>query len=115
MSWFNADDKMHSHPKVRTAGLEAIGLWLVSGTYCTDYLTDGAVPEWFVMSWPKGKSLAARLVKADLWEAVEDGWQFLSWTEYQQTKDQVMVKKAEHAERMRQWRAEQKSNKQKST
>jgi hypothetical protein len=43
MASFNADDKMHSHPKSRIAGLEAMGLGLLAGTYCTDYLTDGAV------------------------------------------------------------------------
>ncbi|MCY1675603.1 hypothetical protein OVA06_12950 [Pseudarthrobacter sp. SL88] len=44
MAWFNADDKMHSHTKSRLAGLDAMGLWLLVGTYCTDYLTYGAVP-----------------------------------------------------------------------
>lgn len=101
MAWFNADDRMHSHPKVRTAGLEAIGLWLVSGTYCTDYLTDGAVPEWFVVSWPKGKSLAGKLVTAGLWEPAPNGWVFKSWTEYQRTKEQVIEEKRKAAERMR--------------
>lgn len=103
MPWFNADDKMHSHPKVRAAGLEAIGLWTVAGTYCTDYLTDGHVPTWFVDSWPKGKSLAGRLVKASLWEVVEEGWQFLSWDEYQRTRTQVEKDKAKAAERKANW------------
>lgn len=99
MAWFNADDKMHSHPKSRIAGLEAMGLWLLAGTYCTDYLTDGEVPEWFVESWPRGKQLAGKLVKAGFWEAAEDGWQFLSWAEYQRTKEQVLAAKEKAAER----------------
>ncbi len=106
MSWFNADDKMHSHPKSRTAGLEAIGLWTLAGTYCTDYLTDGAVPEWFVESWPKGKALAGRLVTAGLWETAPDGWQFLSWDEYQRTKSQVIADKKKAADRVKKWREE---------
>ena len=105
MAWFNADDKMHSHPKVRQAGLEAVGLWLVSGTYCTDYLTDGAVPEWFVLSWPKGKGLATKLVEANLWEKTKDGWQFLSWTEYQRTKTQVIEEKRKAAERKQRFKS----------
>lgn len=99
MAWFNADDKMHSHPKVRTAGLEAIGLWTVAGTYCTDYLTDGHVPAWFIDSWPRGKSLAQKLVAARLWEHAEDGYQFLSWAEYQRTRVKVLQDKAAAAER----------------
>ncbi|WP_168928746.1 hypothetical protein [Sinomonas albida] len=39
MPWFNADSKMHSHPKIRAAGLEAMGLWPVSGTYAAEFLT----------------------------------------------------------------------------
>ena len=104
MAWFNADDKMHSHPKMRAAGLEAIGLWTLAGTYCTDYLTDGAVPDWFVESWPKGKLLAGKLVKADLWESTADGWQFLSWGEYQRTKAQVIADKKKAADRVKEWR-----------
>lgn len=110
MAWFNADDKMHSHPKSRQAGLEAIGLWTLAGTYCTDYLTDGAVPEWFVESWPKGKLLAAKLVKADLWESTDDGWQFLSWAEYQRTKEQVLADKKKAADRKRKWQEEHGKN-----
>jgi hypothetical protein len=110
MAWFNADDKMHSHPKSRAAGLEAIGLWTLAGTYCTDYLTDGAVPTWFVESWPKGKLLAAKLVKAELWEAADDGWQFLSWTEYQRTKSQVLADKKKAADRVKEWRQKQGKN-----
>lgn len=110
MAWFNADDKMHSHPKVRQAGLEAIGLWTVAGTYCTDYLTDGHVPAWFVDSWPKGKNLAAKLVTARLWEATEGGWTFLSWSEYQRTRQQVEKDKAAAAKRKAAWVARQGKN-----
>ena len=103
MPWFNTDDKLHSHPKSRAAGLEAIGLWTVAGSYCTDYLTDGAVPSWFVESWPRGRTLAAKLVKARLWDAIEDGWQFRSWAEYQRMREQVLKEKAKAAERKRKW------------
>jgi hypothetical protein len=111
VAWFNADDKMHSHPKMRQAGLEAIGLWTLAGTYCTDYLTDGAVPAWFVESWPRGKQLAQKLVKADLWESTEDGWQFLSWAEYQRTKEQVLAAKEKAAERKAKFLENQGKNK----
>lgn len=111
MAWFNADDKMHSHPKMRQAGLEAIGLWTLAGTYCTDYLTDGAVPDWFVESWPKGKLLAAKLVDAGLWATADGGWQFLSWAEYQRTKEQVLIAKEKAAERKAKFLESQGKNK----
>ena len=110
MAWFNTDDKLHSHPKTRAAGLEAIGLWVVAGTYCTDYLTDGLVPEWFIDSWPRGKQLAQKLVQTKFWEAKPDGeYQFLSWSEYQRTKEKVLkdraaaaARKAKHQQRREQ-------------
>lgn len=101
MAWFNADDRLHSHPKARKAGLEAMGLWVVSGTYCSNYKTDGFVPDYYVNSWPKGARLAARLVDSMLWEMAPDGYRFLSWPEYQRTKEQIEAAKAEHAEASR--------------
>lgn len=111
MPWFNADDKMHGHPKVRVAGLEAIGLWVVCGTYCTDYLTDGLVPSWYVLSWPKGKQLAEKLIKSGFWERSDDDYQFLSWDEYQRTKEKVLEDRKEARDRMAKYRAEQAAKK----
>jgi len=104
MAWFNADDKMHSHPKSRVAGLEAMGLWLLAGTYCADYLTDGHVPDYYVDSWPKGKQLARKLVQARYWQMADGGYQFLSWAEYQRTKAQVEIDKTKARERKAEWR-----------
>lgn len=93
MTWFRADDQQHSHPKVIEAGLEAMGLWLLAGTYCCDKLTDGFV------AWPvierlaggkaKAKKLAKLLVDAKgesqvgLWEEVDGGCRFHDWRVYQ--------------------------------
>jgi hypothetical protein len=84
MSWFPVDDAFHSHPKMRRAGLESIGLWTVSGSFCMAYLTDGFVPEWFVKEKPKGVALANKLVAAGLWRTGgnnngEKGWWFHDW------------------------------------
>jgi hypothetical protein len=83
VSWFPVDDAFHTHPKSRKAGLEAVGLWTVSGSFCMAYLTDGFVPEWFVKEKPRGAALAKRLVEAGLWKAGkkagESGWWFHQW------------------------------------
>lgn len=76
MAWFNADDKMHSHPKSRVAGLEAMGLWLLAGTYSVDNGTPGSVSDEYVASFRRGKRLAQDLTKAGLWERTNDGWNF---------------------------------------
>lgn len=93
MVWFKVDDHFHSNRKVKKSGLEAVGLWSVSGSYCAAHLTDGFVEEWFVKEWRRGPRLAAILVDVGLWyEATregEKGWQFHDWENYQPTKKQV--------------------------
>lgn len=77
----------------------------MAGSYSTDYLTDGHVPAWFVDSWPRGKALAGRLVKARFWDEAEGGWQFRSWSEYQRMREQVLREKAAAAARKDRWNA----------
>lgn len=99
MAWFKVDDQLHSHPKARRAGLEAMGLWLVAGSHCMSYLTDGFVEEWFVLSWPNGAELAERLVGTGLWLRGDGGWQFHDWAEFQPTKVRVEAERSANARR----------------
>lgn len=108
MAWYKVDDQLHSHPKARRAGLEAMGLWTLAGSHCMSYLTDGFVEEWFVDSWPHGRDLAARLVTVGLWLVVEGGWQFHDWEKYQPTRASVRADRDAAAERMRSVRANRK-------
>lgn len=101
MPWLNADSKMYLHTKSRTAGLPAMGLWLMGGTYAADNLTDGHVPDWYVASWPSGKKRAQELVKARYWDTADGGYQVRNWPEYQRTRQQVMQAQTEDTERRR--------------
>ena len=104
MSWFPVDDGAHSHPKFRKAGLAAVGLWTLSGSFCMNYLTDGFVPEWFVKQHPRGLALAKRLVDAKLWRRAsrgdEKGWVFHDWKP-ECTKEYVEEVRANARERKR--------------
>lgn len=108
MPWFKVDDTLHSHPKARRAGLSALGLWAVSGSYSMAYKEDGFVPLWFVKGFPKGESYARRLVDAKLWEptekAGEPGWQFKDWADYQPTSDEIEAEREKARERQRERR-----------
>lgn len=103
MTWFKSDDKLHSHPKARRAGLEAMGLWVMSGTYSMDYRTDGFIPDWFVNSWPRGSKIAAGLVRAGLWTACqqddEPGFRFHDWHDFQPSLDVLEQRDAERVQR----------------
>jgi hypothetical protein len=87
MTWFKADDQLHSHPKVIEAGLEAMGLWVLAGTFCADKRTDGVIT-WAAIDRlaggkAKGRKLAKALLDANLWEPIEGGCRFHDWLTYQ--------------------------------
>ena len=105
MPWFKVDDKLHSHVKAARAGVEALGLWTVAGSWCMDQLTNGFVPDYIAARLdPKYKRHAQALVRAGLWhEAEQDGdtgWNFHDWDEYQPTKDAVQEERRKARERM---------------
>ncbi|WP_411815588.1 hypothetical protein [Gordonia sp. SND2] len=117
MPWFKVDDALHSHPKARRAGLEAMGLWAIAGSHCMAYLTDGFVERWVVESWPNGPELAERLVDAGLWVSrwdthresrVVSGWEYCDWSQYQPMKADVEESRRRERERKAEWRESKK-------
>lgn len=108
MPWFKVDDSLHSHPKVRRAGLAAMGLWAVAGSYSSQYVTEGFIPEWFVLAQKSGRKLADSLVAAGLWDrserAGESGYQFHDWGHFQMTKAEVEATRERNRERQRKYR-----------
>lgn len=80
MTWFKVDDHLHSHPKTWAASLTAMGLWSVAGSWSSDQLTDGFVPDHMVMALSRGQAdLADELVRAGFWERMDGGYQFHEW------------------------------------
>lgn len=106
MTWFKVDDTLAGHPKARKAGLPAMGLWTVAGSWASQQLTDGFVPGWYVETWPQGRKLAARLVDARLWNVGEHdgepGWWFHEWEHANPLREQVL--RDREAARLRQQR-----------
>lgn len=84
MPYFAVDDKLHSHPKAMRAGGDAMGLWVLAGSWSNDQGTDGFVPDYAAARLdPQYEAKAARLVSAGLWTTAERGddrgWQFHQW------------------------------------
>lgn len=114
MPWFKVDDQLHSHKKAMRAGTQAMGLWLLAGSWSAGHLTDGFVPAYVVcrLDPADGDDLAKRLERADLWEAGtcdgDEGWWFKDWREFNPTADEVEAKREagrERQERSRRHRA----------
>jgi hypothetical protein len=112
--WFKVDDELHDHRKARLAGAHAMGLWVLSGSWCGANPNDGFIPESVVIRWePKAyRKLAARLVDAGLWSVDtldgEAGWRFHDWGDFQPTKAEIDAEKAAARDRMRARRAKAK-------
>jgi len=109
MVWFRVDDKLHSHRKAARAGVEALGLWALAGSWCSDQLTDGFIPDYMARKLDtKANRHAAALVTAGLWEPAEQGgdkgWQFHEWDEYQQTRDETESKRDKWRDKKREQR-----------
>ena len=114
MAWFKVDDKFHSHPKIkrvpRRIRRAAIGLWTIAGSWCADYETDGAVPEYMLEEFDAEPEEVAALVDAELWERTEDGVAFRNWGEFQPTRAQLDEKRAQTAERVQKFRQKKRQN-----
>ena len=117
MPWFMVDDKLHSHRKTVRAGVQAMGLWVIAGSWSADHLEDGFVPSYVADRIDRDAEMhAAELVTAGLWLVAEkngdQGWQFHDWDEFQPTREAVEAKREAARERMARVRGNRKSGSQ---
>lgn len=117
MPWFRLDDSFHSHPKVIAAGNEAVGLYVRSGTYAAQHLTDGFIPEEIAVLYGalapgsrpnprtgKPEALAETLVKTKLWHRTRGGWTIHDYLDYNPSREAVENERTQKAERQKRWR-----------
>jgi hypothetical protein len=99
MAWGKVDDNLAFHPKVIEAGNDAMGLWVRALSWSMSILSDGYVPAGMVTAF-NGDKCVNKLVDAGLWIAVDGGFQFKDWDQYQPTKEHVLSERASAKERM---------------
>lgn len=105
MVWFKVDDQLAVHVKAVSAGNAAMGLWVRAGAWCSAQLTDGRLPAAMVRALDGTDADARRLVAVGLWVAVEGGYLFHDWDEWQPSKEQVLAERAAGRERVAKSRA----------
>lgn len=116
MPWFNADDTLHSSMEAMRAGIDAMGLWVLAGTWCAGQLSDGFIPEAMVkrLDPDEYKGRAAALVRAGFWEECEEngeeGWRFIGRFHSMRTREEVEKKRKRSREDQRVKRAKAKSD-----
>ena len=110
MVWFKADDQLSRSKKVlripRRYRMQAMGLWILSGTWSAGELTDGFVPSHMLDELGGTAAQAKRLVESGLWSEVTGGFQFNSWSDFQPSSNDVRAKRARDAERKQKAREE---------
>ena len=111
MGWFKVDDKLHSHPKRWAAGLPAMGLWAVAGSWAAGHETDGFVPKSMVSALGGRANLARTLCEVGLWEEVESGYCFHDWEAINPRHADLEAQRAAHRERTQKWRDKARSKK----
>lgn len=86
MAWFKVDDRLHASRKPksipRKLRLEAMGLWVIAGSWAAGEGLDGFIPDYMIEEFGGRQDIVDELVKSGLWETSEGGTSFYSWTEY---------------------------------
>lgn len=115
MAWFKVDDGLHSSRKLhkipRRYRFAAIGLWTIAGSWASDELTDGFIPDYMLKEWGAPPAAPEALVDCGLWERTDGGYTFHAWLTYQPRKADVDAEREASRERMRDLRARRKQQK----
>lgn len=100
MPWFKVDDTLAWHEKTVQAGNAAMGLWVRAGSWSSQQLTEGFIPDQVAMSLGT-RTEASRLVSARLWERVAGGYQFHEFLDRNPSRAQVEAERDAAKERQR--------------
>jgi hypothetical protein len=105
VTWFKVDDSFHAHPKVLATDADALGLWVVAGSWSGANLTDGFVPDHVLTRLlPDAVNLARKLITAGLWRKARGGYRFHDWGEFNPKREDVEAERKAARERMRKLR-----------
>lgn len=109
MPWFKASDDLASKPETtripRAHRRAALGVWVLTGTWSAQQLTDGHIPEHMLEELSGTPEDAAWLVSAGFWEVVVDGWQFVEWAPDQPLRASVLEARRKNTEKVKNWRS----------
>lgn len=117
MAYLNLDDNFTDHPKIDQLSDGAFRLYLAALCYSAKHLTDGRIPSDRPPRLVPGfrQRYLDELVKHGLWLPFHDGYEIHDFLQWNKPRSWWEKKRAEDAERKRQWREAQKSQKDKET
>ena len=95
MAWTRIDDKFLMNPKIQSAGVYGMALYLSGLIYCNTNLTDGYIaesllPVLYGMAYQvNGKKVVNALVELNLWERVEGGYRIHDFLEFNKSRTEI--------------------------
>lgn len=89
--WFKVDDSFFMNPKTAMLSDGATALWLRSGSWSAQQLTDGFIPARMVPMFRGSDDFVRELCEVGLWERDDerDGYWFHDWSDYQPNGEEV--------------------------
>ena len=111
MPWVRLDDSFYDHPKFDNLSHAAFRLWACSIGYSGRHLTNGFISESKasrLVSHKRPERLIEELLSARLWERAEGGYIVHDYLEYNPTKEQVALDRADSAKRQAEYRERRK-------
>ena len=106
MSWFKVDDQFFSHPKALMCSTRALGVWVLMGSWSSQQLTDGFIPQGALGIVRATDEDVAELVAAGLLGKAKCGWKMHDFAAYNPASEKVKSDRAKEADRKRRWREE---------
>lgn len=104
MAWTRIDDKFLMNPKIQSAGVYGMALYLSGLIYSNTNLTDGYIPEVMLpalcgLSYQApSKKVAGLLVDLNLWERVSGGYQIHDFLTFNKSKQEIDLLNKQRAE-----------------
>lgn len=104
MAWTRIDDKFLMNPKIQSAGVYGMALYLSGLIYSNTNLTDGYIPEVMLPALcglayqTPGKRVTNLLVELNLWERVSGGYQIHDFLTFNKSKQEIELLNKQRAE-----------------
>jgi hypothetical protein len=115
--WVRVDDAILDNPKILRAGLDGFAMYVAGLVYSARALSDGFIPEprlstllpWRntvrnTVSNTDPVTLARKLVHLKLWRKVRDGYRIHDYLQYNPSRDDLLKRRQDTAERVRRFR-----------
>lgn len=100
MTWFKIDDTFWGHQKTIEAGNTCAGMWVRCGSWASQNLTEGFIPEFVLPTLGKPREIAT-LVRVRLFDAGAAGCWVHDFLDYNPTKAKVLADREAAANRQR--------------